>query len=66
MRRFLKALALIVGLAPFAAVLGVAVWARNMSVVLVAPNAFWIIAALFIIPIGLAFVLWRVANLLPR
>jgi hypothetical protein len=61
-RRFMKVLAIAVASSPFLAVVALFFWAGSMSVVMVAPGAYWMAAAIFVIPIAVGWGLWRLAN----
>lgn len=59
----MKVLAVAVALSPFAAVTTLFFWAGSMSVVMVAPGAYWMAAAIFVIAVVAAWGLWQLANL---
>ncbi|MEZ6022681.1 MAG: hypothetical protein R3C16_04540 [Hyphomonadaceae bacterium] len=61
-RRSIKALAVAVALSPFVALAALFFWAGTMSMVMVAPDAYWMAAAIFVIPVVVGWVLWRLAN----
>ncbi len=63
-RRCLKALALAVVASPFVALALFLAWAGRMSVVMVAPSAYWMAAASFTAPMLTGWALWRLANLI--
>ena len=58
----MKALTIVIAISPFAALSGLFSLAGAMSVVMVAPEAYWMIAAIFIVPIRLGLGPWRLAN----
>jgi hypothetical protein len=65
LRRLLKTIALLIGLLPVALFLFVwAPWSAHTSLAVIAPPGVWILVAIFLGPIALAFVLWRVAGLI--
>jgi len=58
----MKALAIAIALSPFLALAALFLWAGTMSLVMVAPGAYWMAAAIFVIPILAGWGLWRLAN----
>lgn len=61
-RRSIKVLAVAVALSPFLALAALFLWAGTMSMALVAPGAYWMAAAIFVIPVVVGWGLWRLAS----
>jgi hypothetical protein len=61
-RRSIKVLAVAVALSPFLALAALFFWAGTMSMVLVAPGAYRMAPAIFVIPVDVGWGLWRLAN----
>lgn len=61
-RRCIEVLAVAVALSPFLALAALFFWAGTMSMVMVAPGALWMAAAIFVIPVVVGWGLWRLSN----
>lgn len=61
-RRSIKVLAVGVALSPFLALAALFLWAGTMSMVLVAPGAYWMAAAIFVAPVVVGWGLWGLAS----
>lgn len=62
LRGFLKLLALVIAAAPFA-LAGLVSLSGTTSLAIVAPKGLWMLAAIFVVPILLGIVLWRLSAL---
>ena len=62
LRAFLKALAVVIAAAPFV-LAGIVSLSGTTSLAVVATNGLWMLAAIFVVPVLLGVVLWRLSAL---
>jgi hypothetical protein len=60
MKGFLRLLAVVVAAAPFVLV-GLVLFGGTISLAVVAPGGMWLLAAIFVVPVLLGIVLWRLS-----
>lgn len=60
MRGFLRLLAVVAAAAPFV-LAGLVLFGGTTSLAVVAPGGIWLLAAIFVVPVLLGIVLWRLS-----